>query len=109
METVSFTLVYTVFGLLVGVGLGTVVMTFALRKRFPKLWLELGEPTEWLSLQRSTRGRHVFEFLDSRAYVKSENPRFIRFCNLIRFGWYAFFILFVTTLLVLGVTLVSKS
>jgi hypothetical protein len=108
METAAFALVYSVFGLLVGVGLGTMAMGFTLRRRFPALWMQLGEPIEWLSLQRTALGRHVFEFLDSRTYLKSDDPGFIRFCGVLRFGWYAFFVLFVIAIFVLGGALVSK-
>jgi hypothetical protein len=108
METAAFALVYSVFCLLAGVALGTIAMAFTLRRRFPEFWSQLGEPTEWLSLQRTTLDRHVFEFLDSRTYLKSEDPGFIRFCGVLRFGWYAFFVLFVIAIFVLGAALVSK-
>lgn len=108
METMAFALVSAVFWLFTALVLGTVAMSFVLRRRFPDLWLQWGEPTEWLSLQRTTLSRHVFTFLDSRSYFQSNSPGFIRFCGALRLGWYVFFVLFVVALLILAAALASK-
>jgi hypothetical protein len=91
------------------VSLGTVFMAFTLRRRFPNLWKQLGEPTEWLGLVRTSRERHVFEFLEHRDYRSTADASFIRLCETLRVGWYAFFPLLVLALVCLGFVVLPKA
>jgi hypothetical protein len=78
---------------LVVAALGTSLIAFTLRNRFPEIWKGWGEPVEWLWLTRTSLGRHVFGFLDSRAYRASGDRTFILLCDVVRGGWYVGLIL----------------
>jgi hypothetical protein len=109
MEAVATLLVFGTFTVFVLVASGTIVMAFTLRRRFPGLWKELGEPTEWLGLVRTSRDRHVFEFLQHREYRRTNDSAFIRICEALRAGWYLFFPLFVLALVCLLVVVLPKA
>lgn len=66
----------------------TVVMARTLRRKHPDVWLQEGSPVEWLWLTRSSPSRHVFRFLDSRAYLSTKDKPFIRYCSAVRALWY---------------------
>lgn len=83
-------------------------MAFTLRRRFPELWQQLGAPTEWLGLVRTSRDRHVLEFLEHRDYRRTADAAFIRLCEGLRVGWYLFLPLFVLALVCLGIALFPK-
>ena len=109
METVATLLVYGTFGVFALVSLGTIVMAFTLRRRFPDLWVQLGEPTEWLGLVRTSRDRHVFEFLQHRDYRRTADIPFIRLCEALRAGWYLFFPLFILAVVFLAIVVLPKA
>ena len=108
MGAVASILVYATFAVFALTCLGTVLMAFTLRRRFPDLWVQFGEPTEWLYLLRTSRDRNVLDFLEHRHYRQTGDVGFIRLCETIRVGWYAFLPLFVLALVCLGIVLLSK-
>jgi hypothetical protein len=106
MISVATFLVYLVFVVLIVTALATSIMAFTLRRRFPEVWKNWGEPVEWLWLTNASLGRHVFGFLDSRGYRTTGDARFILFCDAIRSGWYAALILFPVAFLLLIFSLI---
>jgi hypothetical protein len=106
MISVATFLVYSVIVVLIATALGTSIMAFTLRRRFPEVWKNWGEPVEWLWLTKASLGRHVFGFLDSRAYRTTGDVPFILLCDVIRSGWYATLILFPVAFLLLIFSLV---
>lgn len=100
---------FLLFALLAGVCIGAIVMVYTLRRRFPDLWREWGAPDAWLSLQPTSPSRpQILAFLDSRAYEQTNDPGFIRFCNAVRLGFYAFFITFLVTFAAVGAAALFK-
>ena len=108
METAATVLVFGTLGLFAALSLGTIAMAFTLRRRFPNLWIQLGEPTAWLGLVPTSRDRHVFEFLQHREYRRTTDVGFIRLCEMLRVGWYCFFPLFVAAGVCVLVVVLSK-
>lgn len=94
MATVALVLLYFSVAVLIMASVGTSVMAFALRSRFPDVWRNWGEPVEWVWLTRTSLGRHVFGFLDSRAYRATGDAKFVLFCELLRGTWYVALVLF---------------
>lgn len=94
MVAVASFLAYVSLALLVAAGVGTSAMAFILRSRFPDVWRNWGEPVEWLWLTRTSIGRHVFGFLQSRSYRDTGDARFVLFCEFLRASWYAALTLF---------------
>jgi hypothetical protein len=101
-------LAYVAFGIVVGLCLCTSAMAFVLKRRFPAEWEYWGEPNEWLWLQRTSIGRHVFTFLQERSYASTGDKNFVRFCDAIRVGWYVGLLLLPVATIFLGISLVSR-
>lgn len=101
-------LAYVAFGILVGLCLCTSAMAFVLKRRFSAEWKYWGEPNEWLWLQRTSIGRHVFAFLQERSYARIGDKNFVRFCDAIRVGWYVGLLLLPVATIFLCISLVSR-
>jgi hypothetical protein len=87
----------------------SVFMAFALRRRFPAVWAAWGNPDAWLYLQRTAHDRSFLKFLQDRGYADTGVPAFIRFGGLVRTGWFVVPILFLCSVVALGVSLVHAA
>lgn len=102
-------LVYLLFAAGAALIVGTIVMSFMLRRRFPALWAQWGSPESWLWLGRTPASRSVLEFLDRRSYLSTGDSIFIRFCSILRTGFYVLPVLFVLTMGVFSFVLLKSS
>jgi hypothetical protein len=107
MVAAASVLAYAAFGILVGLCFSTSAMAFVLKRRFPAEWEYWGEPNEWLWLQRTSLSRHVLAFLQDRSYTRTGDKNFVRFCDVIRIGWYLGLILLPVATIFLGISLIS--
>lgn len=108
MDTAATAAVYLLFATLAVVCVGTSAMAFILRRRFPDMWSAWGEPVQWLWLLPSRVGDHVLSFLDSKAYRSTGDVGFVRFCEMLRLGWFFVLSLFVVALVLLGLALAAR-
>jgi hypothetical protein len=98
MGTLLAALSLGMFALLACLLVGNLAVAHRVRSRHPGLWAELGNPTEWFTAATTTSGRHIFNYLDSRRYVETNDSQLIVLCKAVRYGWYVFFVAFVVTL-----------
>ncbi len=116
MKIYGVIVMYTAFTLMAGSWIGSVVAAMIIRKRFPDLWTKLGSPTNWIYGNitavtwsfgaGSNIDSHFFTFLDKKIFQETENKPFIRYCKLLRIGWYAGLALFLLMFLTVAPYLV---
>jgi hypothetical protein len=109
MSTIASVLAYVAFGTLVLLCLGTSAMALVLKRRYPSLWERSGEPEAWIWLTRTSPGRHVLTFLQERSYTQAGDKGFVRFCEVLRYGWYVGILLLPIAVVGLGVALIGGS
>jgi len=109
MVQVAQLLVYLLFATAAALAAGTVFMSFTLRRRFPVLWAEWGNPESWLWLARTPANRSVLESLERRSYLSTDNQKFIRLCSILRTGFYVLPVLFVLTMGIMLVVLLKSN
>ena len=88
------------FILLIALTIAAHRISSSLRSRFPRLWQELGEPTEWFTAEYLPPNRHFFTFLDSKRYLETQDQGYIQLCRTVRVGFYVFLLLMGTMILV---------
>ena len=109
MNALANVLVAALFILLPTLIALTSIAAHTLKGRYPAVWQAEGEPERWLWLQPARPSQHIFGFLDERRYLATGSARYARLCAVVRLGWYAFFILFVVTLVAMGVTVLGTA
>ncbi|CAN7529221.1 hypothetical protein LJR166_003838 [Acidovorax delafieldii] len=107
MSTIASVLAYVAFGTLVLLCVGTSAMALLLRRRYPLVWEHWGEPEAWIWLRRTSPGNHVLTFLQERSYAQTGDEGFVRFCEVLRYGWYVGLVLLPIAAISLGIALIG--
>ena len=77
----------------------SIKMERMLMERHPNIWIELGKP-KFFSNNSIENNLSVWRFLRKREYEKTEDPSFIKVCQLAKFYNRAFLVLFAFTVVV---------